>query len=86
MDEMKFNSFSNYKQLVMELTGDLTRLRDFSRKLKLEGSVASLDEVIKRLSEDTFNVAIVGEFKRGKSTLINALLEKSKNSRGDHRR
>ena len=77
MDEMKFNSFSNYKQLVMELTGDLTRLRDFSRKLKLEGSVASLDEVIKRLSEDTFNVAIVGEFKRGKSTLINALLEKS---------
>ena len=77
METVNFSNFTNYKQLVMELNGDLTRLRDFSKALKLEGCVKSLDEVIKRLSEDTFNVAIVGEFKRGKSTLINALLEKS---------
>jgi len=71
-----FSSFTNYKQTVMEITGDLSKLREFSEKMKLEGNMEAIDDVIKRLAEDIFSVAIVGEFKRGKSTLINALLGK----------
>lgn len=76
MPETKFDSFTNYKQTVIQLTGDLKKIREFSTRLKLDGNVSAVDSVIKRLVEDTFDVAIVGEFKRGKSTLINALLEK----------
>jgi hypothetical protein len=76
MTGTNFSSFTNYKQTVIELTSDLKKLREFGEKLKLEGNVSAINDVLKRLTEDTFNVAIVGEFKRGKSTLINALLEK----------
>lgn len=74
--ETDFSSFTNYKQTVIGLTSDLEKLSEFSNKLKLEGNVSAIEDVLKRLKEDSFNVAIVGEFKRGKSTLINALLEK----------
>lgn len=76
MQETQFSSFTNYKQTVMDLTGDLKKIREFSAHMQLEGNVSAIDDVLKRLAEDTFSVAIVGEFKRGKSTLINALLEK----------
>jgi GTPase SAR1 family protein len=71
-----FSSFANYKQTVMNITMDLKKMRDFSLRMGLEGNVAAIDDVQKRLSEDIFQVAIIGEFKRGKSTLINALLGK----------
>ena len=76
MQETQFSSFTNYKQTVMDLTGDLKKIREFSQHMQLEGNVSAVDDVLRRLAEDTFSVAIVGEFKRGKSTLINALLEK----------
>lgn len=76
MAETVFNSFTNYKQTVIDLTGDLKKIRDYSEYLKLEGNVSAVEDVLTRLASDTFSVAVVGEFKRGKSTLINALLEK----------
>ena len=76
MEENRINSFQNYKQVVLTLTSDLKQLSDFCQKYQLAGSQSSIQEVLHRLAEDTFNVAIVGEFNRGKSTLINALLEK----------
>lgn len=76
MQETQFSSFTNYKQTVMDLTGDLKKIREFSAHMQLEENVSAIDDVLKRLAEDTFSVAILGEFKRGKSTLINALLEK----------
>lgn len=76
MSETQFSSFTNYKQTVIDLTGDLKKILEFSRRMNLDGNVAAVEDVLKRLAEDTFSVAIVGEFKRGKSTLINALLEK----------
>lgn len=56
------------------LLTDLNKLRYFSQKLKLTKSVDLIDEVLKRVAERTFSVAIVGCFRRGKSTFINALL------------
>jgi len=36
-----------------------------------------ISETIKRLDEEVFTLVVLGEFKRGKSTFINSLLEKS---------
>lgn len=72
-----FSGFLHYKQTVTNLITDLKKLREFSEKLNLEGNISSIDEILDRLSRDSFSVAIVGEFKRGKSTVINALLGKN---------
>ena len=34
-----------------------------------------VDQALSRLAEERLNLVVLGEFKRGKSTLINALLE-----------
>ena len=77
MTETTFSNFTGYKQTVIDMVGDLKKLSEHSKTMKLEGNAAAIDGVVKRLAEDTFTVAVVGEFKRGKSTLINALLEKA---------
>lgn len=78
MSESKtnFGSFVGYRQLVIDLTTDLKKLEEYSKLLKLENGSALIEDVLKRVMEDSFDIAIVGEFKRGKSTLINALLGK----------
>ena len=73
---VSFSSFVDYKKVVLTLVTDLEKLRSFSQRLKLDKSVALIDEVLKRIKADSFSVAVVGEFKRGKSTFINALLGK----------
>lgn len=71
---LSFGSFVNYKNVVNTLTADLDKLRGFYQTLKLD--VKLIDEVLKRTQADSFTTAVVGEFKRGKSTFINALLGK----------
>jgi predicted GTPase len=67
-------SLIDQKQVVITLITDLERLQAISKKLKLDSSVELINDVIDRVKQQAFSVAIVGEFKRGKSTLINALL------------
>jgi ribosome biogenesis GTPase A len=71
---LSLTSLIDQKQVVITLITDLERLRTISQKLKLDSSVELIDDVIDRVKQQAFSVAIVGEFKRGKSTLINALL------------
>ena len=68
------SSLIDQKQVVITLITDLERLRTITKRLKLDSSVELIDDVIDRVKQQAFSVAIVGEFKRGKSTLINALL------------
>ena len=75
--ETSFSGFINYKQTMTSITTDLKKLREYSEKLDLNGNINGIDEILKRMANDNFNVAIVGEFKRGKSTVINALLGKN---------
>ena len=75
--ETSFSGFINYKQTVTNITTDLKKLREYSQKLELNGNISGIDEILRRMANDNFNVAIVGEFKRGKSTVINALLGKN---------
>lgn len=67
-------TFIDYKRVLMSLTNDLRRLHEFAGELNLKESAVLIDEVLERLENDSFTVAVVGEFKRGKSTFINALL------------
>ena len=67
-------SLTDYNKLASNLIHDLRRLRSFSEKLNIQKSLASIDDVLARIENKTFWVAVVGEFKRGKSTFINALL------------
>ncbi|ARE86046.1 dynamin family protein [Clostridium formicaceticum] len=71
-----FSSFVGYRQLVIDLTTDLKKLKEYGEHLKLENGNMLIEEILKRIANDSFDIAIVGEFKRGKSTLINALLGK----------
>jgi len=72
--DISLNSFSSYNQTIAALSADLKKLREYSERLRLNGNMDAIDAVLKKLTEDSFNIAVIGEFKRGKSTLINALL------------
>ena len=58
-----------YRQFKEALENQLVRLAKFP---ELKGS--NLAQLIDKLRENRFNLVILGAFKRGKSTLINALL------------
>ena len=71
---LNYGSYSAYKQTVSELTESLAQLKEYSEEIGLEHAAKSIGETIEKIANEHFEVAIVGEFKRGKSTLINALL------------
>ncbi len=65
----------SYKRIELRCVTDLRRLRDVAGKLELNQSILELtDDVLQRVENKCFSIAVVGEFKRGKSTFINALL------------
>lgn len=71
---LNYGSYEAYKQTVSELTESLNQLKEYSEEVGLEHTARSIGETVEKISHEHFEVAIVGEFKRGKSTLINALL------------
>lgn len=63
-----------FKELEFQLYGEMIQLRELHKALKNEQEVEQITKMIETLKTRTFRVAVVGEFKRGKSSLINALL------------
>jgi len=59
----------------------VTEALDLLREHRPESAVVA-EELIVKLAEDRFNLAVVGQFKRGKSTLMNAVLEDAVRSPG----
>jgi GTPase SAR1 family protein len=66
--------FAQYGQIQNELRKDLQALSALARAGGRHDFANALSVVFAKLSEKRFNLAVLGEFKRGKSTLINALL------------
>jgi small GTP-binding protein len=64
----------DYRQSILTLTTALKQLHDFSQRLNLVTLVAPISNTLNRLENNSFAIAVVGEFNRGKSTFINALL------------
>lgn len=71
---LNYGSYAAFKQTVSELTDCLYQLKEYSEELDLDNTAKSIGDTIEKVANEHFEVAIVGEFKRGKSTLINALL------------
>ena len=68
---------SSYAELYRTLIGMATNLKVVSQitaQLELSEEQKATDEVWQRLETGSFSIAVVGEFRRGKSTVINALL------------
>ncbi len=70
----KFQNYQGFKEIQAMLQEDLIRLEDCCGELKLSETQNSIAKMREKVMKDNFNIAIVGEFKRGKSTLINGLL------------
>lgn len=75
-ENIQFASFSGYRQTVAQLRDTMMTLKGFCNALGMKKSAESIEETMRKAAEDSFDVAVVGEFRRGKSTLINALLGK----------
>lgn len=71
---ISLDSVLEYNKVERTLVSDLEKLRSFSQKLKLTKSIVLINDVLQRIEQRSFSIAVVGEFKRGKSTFINALL------------
>ncbi|MCP4357454.1 MAG: hypothetical protein GY796_05480 [Chloroflexi bacterium] len=66
----------DFRDTTFELSNDFRHLKQICAKLNLGQLVTLLDEHLEQIKNDSFSIAVVGEFKRGKSTFINALLGK----------
>ncbi len=73
-NQLDYGSYSGFRETVDSLSARLSRLLELSESFSLNHTAASIEDTIEKVANEHFEVAIVGEFKRGKSTLINALL------------
>jgi len=58
----------------LDTTGKLACLAEFAREFRSEHVAEEATTLAQRLTEGRFYVACIGQFKRGKSTLLNALV------------
>ena len=68
------NAYMNYQAMVSKVNTSVENLTNICKKLDLQEHAESLEKVSSRLQNHVFRVGIMGEFKRGKSTVINSLL------------
>ena len=72
---MEFNSiFQKYTDNHQKLSGMFTEAETLFEKLESTEDLQQLVKNSESLNRDSFKVLVIGEFKRGKSTVINALL------------
>lgn len=65
-----------YKEYRERLLLDLDRLKEFVLSRQNKKAQESLEEISHKLEHNRFYLVVLGEFKRGKTTFINALLGK----------
>lgn len=69
-------SYAEYKSMVSSINNALIELEKVCGEMKMEENRKDLEKIRTKLAEHRFAVGVMGEFKRGKSTVINSLLEK----------
>lgn len=73
----KAQSLARYKQQKLIVTTVLEELKTIADELNLPHASKEIQGDVKLLDDETFNLVVVGEFSRGKSTFINAMLGKT---------
>ncbi len=66
-----------YAQAKQQVAACIRSLKQHVQALGDEERLAQCQELLLRLAADRFNLAVVGQFKRGKSSLMNALIGRS---------
>lgn len=69
-------SYADYKNMVSSINNALIEMEKICGEMKMEENRKDLEKIRTKLAEHRFAVGVMGEFKRGKSTVINSLLEK----------
>jgi GTP-binding protein EngB required for normal cell division len=72
------DALHDYARLKLDLAAIVRSLLHTAERRKDDLSIADCRRILARLAEDRFNLAIVGQFSRGKSSLMNALLGSEK--------
>lgn len=71
---MKIQNFSTYKNFQYKISTLISEVKKISAKFNYSALTIALDNLQKRINDETFTISFIGEIKRGKSSLINALL------------
>ncbi len=74
MDTEKDISYQGYQKMIADINTALVQTGEVLKQLELTDQAKQAEEAASRLKSHVFTVGIMGEFKRGKSTVINALL------------
>lgn len=72
--EAKRSSYESYNAMVSDISNGLQRISEVCDELNMEETEAALTRSKEKMKNHKFAIGILGEFKRGKSTVINALL------------
>jgi GTP-binding protein EngB required for normal cell division len=68
------SSLRTYTLAKQEVTASVRSAKQLFQTLSAQEAVERCQELLVQLAEDRFNLAVVGQFKRGKSTLMNAII------------
>ena len=63
----------SFKRPILEIVKDTADV--FSKYEITKGELERTEELIEKLENQEITVSVIGQFKRGKSTLMNAILE-----------
>jgi small GTP-binding protein len=74
MNKIQTISILNYKKTVLALKESLQKLSNFSQQLGLTEISEQSQHLSQKLADNSFGIAVFGEFNKGKSTFINALI------------
>lgn len=74
LDQEKLNKFRLQRE---RLSGMLTEASQVVTGLTMDSASETLDQLAKKVGNDTFKIQVIGTFKNGKSTFINSLLGES---------
>jgi small GTP-binding protein len=72
-----FESLRRYTSAKLSIANQLRSLLDLLKKRHDESRVHSCERLMAKLAEDRFTIAVLGQFKRGKSSLLNAIIGRS---------
>ena len=68
------SSFKHYTRAKQTIAYEIRTLADFLRKRLGDREAEECRQLMVKLAEDRFALAVVGQFKRGKSSLMNAII------------
>lgn len=65
---------TNYREKTAALSEGFQSLAALAHEMKMENAANTAQKIKTRLADEAFHLVVVGEFSRGKSTFVNALL------------